>query len=112
MSRDTATVSRDTEACPPEIDASTGTLPSLSLPGCQSVKPVPDVLLKLKPSNSSARQDTVIPLHTPVTGVDGTIIKDIPVTRGTSVLVSILLSNRNPALWGPDALEWKLERWL
>ncbi|KAF8896610.1 cytochrome P450 [Infundibulicybe gibba] len=32
--------------------------------------------------------------------------------NNTTVNISILNSNRNPAVWGPDAGEWKPERWL
>ncbi|EEB90065.1 hypothetical protein MPER_11779 [Moniliophthora perniciosa FA553] len=67
--------------------------------------PVPRVL-------RTAVKDTVLPLATPVTGTDGSLIKEIPIPAHTSVHVCILGSNRNMALWGPDALEWKPERWL
>ncbi|KAI3607724.1 cytochrome p450 [Moniliophthora roreri] len=57
-------------------------------------------------------KDTVLPLSTPVTGTDGSVITEIPVPAHTNVYISILGSNRNTSLWGPDALEWKPERWL
>ncbi|KAI3616186.1 cytochrome p450 [Moniliophthora roreri] len=60
----------------------------------------------------TAVKDTVLPLATPVTGTDGSLIKEIPIPAHTNVHISILGSNRNTALWGPDALEWKPERWL
>lgn len=53
-----------------------------------------------------------MPLSKPIRGLDGTLIKEIPVPEGTIVLVGMLASNRNPELWGPDAEEWKPERWL
>ena len=53
-----------------------------------------------------------MPLSTPIRGVDGTLIHEIPVPKGTDVMVGILESNRNKAVWGEDALEWKPERWL
>ncbi|KAH9929191.1 cytochrome P450 [Fomitopsis serialis] len=67
--------------------------------------PVPHLIRK-------TRQDIVMPLSTPIRGVDGTLINEIPVPEGTIVHIGILASNRNPALWGPDAAEWKPERWL
>ncbi|KAF5342980.1 hypothetical protein D9758_013688 [Tetrapyrgos nigripes] len=67
--------------------------------------PVPSVL-------RHATQDTVLPLSAPIKGVDGTTISEIHVPQNTKVLVSILSSNRHAAIWGPDALEWKPERWL
>ncbi|KAJ3505771.1 hypothetical protein NLJ89_g7244 [Agrocybe chaxingu] len=59
-----------------------------------------------------ATADTILPLSTPVKGIDGTDIQSLSVPKGTNIIVSILGSNRNPELWGPDAMEWKPERWL
>ncbi|KAK7037740.1 hypothetical protein VNI00_010701 [Paramarasmius palmivorus] len=60
----------------------------------------------------TALRDTMLPLSQPITGQDGTIISQIVVPKGTTICVSFLNSNRNPALWGEDAHEWKPERWL
>ncbi|KAL0563067.1 hypothetical protein V5O48_019012 [Marasmius crinis-equi] len=57
-------------------------------------------------------KDTVLPLSTPVRCEDGSVLSEIPLPANTSIYVSILNSNRNVDLWGPDALEWKPERWL
>lgn len=54
----------------------------------------------------------MLPLSTPVKGVDGTEIREIFVPKGTVVVVSLLASNRNPIVWGPDSKDWKPERWL
>ncbi|KIK57108.1 hypothetical protein GYMLUDRAFT_774192 [Collybiopsis luxurians FD-317 M1] len=59
-----------------------------------------------------ARQDAIVPLSKPVIGLDGTEMHEVAVPKGTSVIVSILNTNRNPDLWGKDANEWKPERWL
>ncbi|KAJ3980085.1 cytochrome P450 [Lentinula detonsa] len=59
-----------------------------------------------------ARQDTVIPLHQPITGLDGTEMHEVAIPKNTSVIVSISNANRNSDLWGEDADEWKPERWL
>ena len=59
-----------------------------------------------------ARQNTVLPLSTPITGMDGHEMREILVPKNTNVTVSILNCNRDPALWGPDSHEWKPERWL
>ncbi|KAI0761511.1 cytochrome P450 [Trametes elegans] len=59
-----------------------------------------------------SRQDAVLPLSRPITGVDGAPMNDIFVPKDTTVIVGILSSNRNKAIWGDDALEWKPERWL
>ncbi|KAL0570237.1 hypothetical protein V5O48_011722 [Marasmius crinis-equi] len=57
-------------------------------------------------------KDTLLPLSTPIRCEDGSILSEIPLPANTSIYVSILNSNRNVDLWGPDALEWKPERWL
>ncbi|KAI0631283.1 cytochrome P450 [Trametes polyzona] len=59
-----------------------------------------------------ARQDVVLPLSQPVKGRDGRLMHEILVPKNTSVFVGIQASNTNQALWGPDAYEWKPERWL
>ena len=53
-----------------------------------------------------------MPLSEPITGVDGTELHEIPVPKDTTVVVAIYSANRNKAIWGEDALEWKPERWL
>ncbi|KAJ3992974.1 cytochrome P450 [Lentinula boryana] len=59
-----------------------------------------------------ALQDAVVPLSKPIIGIDGTQIREIAVPRGTTIFISIYNANRNEDLWGPDANEWKPERWL
>lgn len=59
-----------------------------------------------------ARQDIVLPLATPIKGLDGKEMTEIPIPKGTNIHISIINSNRNPELWGPDADQWKPERWL
>ncbi|KAL0947926.1 hypothetical protein HGRIS_010557 [Hohenbuehelia grisea] len=56
--------------------------------------------------------DTVLPLATPIIGNDGKEIREIPLPKDTHILVSLISSNRNPAIWGDDCLDWKPERWL
>jgi cytochrome P450 len=64
------------------------------------------------PSTNRASKDGVIPLSTPITTTDGKEINEVFVARGTATLISIWACNRNPAVWGPDAKEWKPDRWL
>ncbi|PIL26721.1 cytochrome P450 [Ganoderma sinense ZZ0214-1] len=59
-----------------------------------------------------ARKDVVLPLSEPIRGLDGTLMHEIFVPKDTHVFVSISSSNKNPDIWGPDAAEWKPERWL
>ncbi|CAA7267173.1 unnamed protein product [Cyclocybe aegerita] len=60
----------------------------------------------------TTRQDVVLPLGTPIKGVDGREIHEIPIPNNTNVIISILASNRNPEVWGPDSYDWKPGRWL
>jgi hypothetical protein len=59
-----------------------------------------------------ARQDAILPVTSPIIGIDGREIHEILVPKDTTVilLVSIINCNRDPALWGPDSYEWKPER--
>ncbi|KAG6915250.1 hypothetical protein DXG01_012524 [Tephrocybe rancida] len=59
-----------------------------------------------------ARQDAILPLSTPIKGVDGREMDSILVPKGTKFFVSIQNINRDPSIWGPDSLDWKPERWL
>ncbi|KAJ3475173.1 hypothetical protein NLI96_g12014 [Meripilus lineatus] len=59
-----------------------------------------------------AQKDIVMPLTWPIRGVDGKMIHEIFVPKGTNVFTSISASNQNKAIWGEDALKWKPERWL
>jgi len=58
------------------------------------------------------RKDTILAFSEPVRGLDGTMISQIAVPKGTVIQVGVFGSNWNKALWGEDALEWKPERWL
>jgi len=59
-----------------------------------------------------ARKDMVLPLSEPVRGRDGKLMYEVPIPQDTELLIGVLGSNCNKALWGEDALEWKPERWL
>ncbi|KAI0044071.1 cytochrome P450 [Auriscalpium vulgare] len=60
----------------------------------------------------SSLVDVSIPLDSPITTADGTLISTLFVPKGTDVVINILGVNRDPAIWGRDAEEWKPERWL
>ncbi|KAJ3969864.1 cytochrome P450 [Lentinula raphanica] len=57
-------------------------------------------------------KDAVLPLSKPTTDDDGKEIQEVMVPRGRTIFISIYNANRNEELWGPDANEWKPERWL
>ncbi len=59
-----------------------------------------------------ATGDTVLPLSTPIRARDGSVIREVPIPKGTFLILNNLASNTNPAIWGADAHEWKPERWL
>ncbi len=54
----------------------------------------------------------MLPLGTPIQGTDGRTITELVVPAHTMVWVNILGLNRDKEIWGPDAHEWKPERWL
>ncbi|KAJ7358446.1 cytochrome P450 [Mycena albidolilacea] len=56
-------------------------------------------------------QDCILPLSKPITGIDGRRLDAIAVPKGTEVYIAIAAANHNKAIWGPDALEFKPERW-
>ncbi|KAI0055540.1 cytochrome P450 [Artomyces pyxidatus] len=58
-----------------------------------------------------ARADAYVPLSQPIETASGPI-SSLFVPRGTMVSINIGGTNRDPSIWGPDAAEWKPERWL
>ena len=56
--------------------------------------------------------DAVIPFAQPIRGHDGQLMHDVLVPKNTTIIVGIRGANMNKAVWGPDASEWKPERWL
>ncbi|KAF8159576.1 cytochrome P450 [Crassisporium funariophilum] len=60
----------------------------------------------------TAKEDVILPFSVPIKGVDGRDLQEVVVPKGTNVMISILAANRNREIWGPDAYEWKPERWL
>ncbi|KZV71438.1 cytochrome P450 [Peniophora sp. CONT] len=59
-----------------------------------------------------ASKDHVLPLREPITDVNGKVMSEVFVPKGTVVLCALSQVNRSKAVWGEDALEWKPERWL
>ena len=48
-----------------------------------------------------------MPLSRPVRGVDDKMIHEIFVPKDTVVVAGLLASNRNKAIWGENAEDWK-----
>ncbi|KAA1478646.1 cytochrome P450 [Dentipellis sp. KUC8613] len=59
-----------------------------------------------------AVEDDVIPLGAPVRTAAGALTDSVVVAKGTEITVPIRAMNMSTALWGPDAREFKPERWL
>ncbi|KAJ8594235.1 cytochrome P450 [Rhizopogon salebrosus TDB-379] len=60
----------------------------------------------------TAIEDDVLPLSQPITTRHGKIIHELPVPKGTRIVVSLAAYNRNKDLWGEDAHVFSPERWL
>jgi cytochrome P450 len=60
----------------------------------------------------AAVKDDVIPLARPYVDRDGVVQESIKIKQGDNLYVPIILVNRLTELWGPDANEWKPERWM
>ncbi|KAJ6457934.1 cytochrome P450 [Mycena sanguinolenta] len=58
-----------------------------------------------------AIRDTILPLGTPIVGVNGTDMHTIAVPKGTSILLATAAANRCKHVWDEDALEFKPQRW-
>ncbi|KAH9948647.1 cytochrome P450 monooxygenase [Amylocystis lapponica] len=59
-----------------------------------------------------AVKDVILPLSEPIRGLNGDLISEVAVPCGTTVILGTLGWNRDKAVWGDDASEWKPERWL
>ena len=57
-------------------------------------------------------KDAVLPLSRPIQTTDGSTMSELVIPQGTNIVIGIMASNRDKALWGEDAHEWKPERWL
>ncbi|PIL32261.1 cytochrome P450 [Ganoderma sinense ZZ0214-1] len=73
-------------------------------------------LFRLYPSVTflfrEATKDMLLPLSEPIRMLDGSLISSLPIPKGTRLVPNMGQSNIDPALWGPDAEEWRPERWL
>ncbi|KAJ7118957.1 cytochrome P450 [Mycena epipterygia] len=58
-----------------------------------------------------ATQDDVVPLATPFTDATGAVHETLKVNKGQTIMIPILAMNRDPAIWGPDSMEFIPERW-
>ncbi|PIL36501.1 cytochrome P450 [Ganoderma sinense ZZ0214-1] len=66
----------------------------------------------LNVTNRVAAKDDVIPLSAPLRLPTGELVDSVTITEGTLVTVPISCMNTAVAYWGPDAREFRPERWL
>ncbi|KAH8818605.1 cytochrome P450 [Flagelloscypha sp. PMI_526] len=59
-----------------------------------------------------ALRDDLIPLRVPITLQNGNVIKELPIKAGDVIQIPYLALNMNPHAWGPDAAEFRPERWI
>jgi len=59
-----------------------------------------------------ATKNDVLPLAKPIVGISGKVYKELLVPAGTPLVVSTVGYNLNKEIWGPDAYEFRPERWL
>ncbi|KAG2039485.1 cytochrome P450 [Suillus americanus] len=59
-----------------------------------------------------AAADDVIPLSEPVRTESGEMTDSVSIAKGTLITISGAAINRSSAIWGPDAKEFKPDRWL
>ncbi|TFY68884.1 hypothetical protein EVJ58_g742 [Rhodofomes roseus] len=59
-----------------------------------------------------ATEDDIIPLSSPMRTPNGTLVDSIAVPKGQLVSVPIHMMNKSVKFWGPDAKQFKPERWL
>ncbi|KAJ6577196.1 cytochrome P450 [Mycena capillaripes] len=52
----------------------------------------------------TCREDVALTTSTPITTADGSTTTEIPIPAETDIFISIISSNRNLAIWGPDSL--------
>ncbi|KAF5364508.1 hypothetical protein D9757_011972 [Collybiopsis confluens] len=60
----------------------------------------------------TATEDDVLPLSTPITTATGEILTELPISKGTQVLLSIPAYNRIKSIFGEDSHTFDPYRWL
>lgn len=54
----------------------------------------------------------VMPLAKPVKTSSGEQLNELPIRKGTDLIIAYGEANTLRDVWGEDAYEWKPERWL
>ncbi|KAI0713775.1 cytochrome P450 [Earliella scabrosa] len=59
-----------------------------------------------------AAKDMALPVSNPIRGQDGSLMNEVPIPKGTFVIINCQGSNCNREWWGEDVYEWRPERWM
>ncbi|TFK53892.1 cytochrome P450 [Heliocybe sulcata] len=60
----------------------------------------------------TAQADTFLPLTSSLATPSGKHITSVPISKGTTVIMSVFGVNRDKSIWGEDADEFRPERWV
>ncbi|KAF8202147.1 cytochrome P450 [Pholiota molesta] len=60
----------------------------------------------------TALRDVVIPVSTPIKGLDGQEVRELHIPANTNIGVGVMIGNSSPEIWGAGAEEWNPDRWL
>ncbi|KAJ7599676.1 cytochrome P450 [Mycena floridula] len=73
-------------------------------------------VLRIHPAATETRRDAseddLLPLSVPVTTRSGQVVSSIAIPKGSQLVAPILAINTFKRFWGPDAEEFKPERWI
>ncbi|KAI0819414.1 cytochrome P450 [Trametes gibbosa] len=83
-------------------------LPYLDAVCRETLRVYPGVAIVIRETTREA----VLPLSTPVRGVNGELITAVPLAKNSRIIADVLSCNLDPALWGADAAEWRPQRWM
>lgn len=86
----------------PSVDDPTATVTSVDIDNMPYLNAVcSEVLRYFSPVPMTLRSAAV-----------NTTIQGVYVPKGTHIMLGLVANNKDPALWGPDAMEFNPERWL
>ncbi|KAJ7600660.1 cytochrome P450 [Mycena floridula] len=57
-------------------------------------------------------ENDIVPLSSPVTTSHGQVVSSVAIPKGAAVVVPIRAVNTSETFWGPEAKEFRPERWL
>ncbi|RDB20270.1 11-oxo-beta-amyrin 30-oxidase [Hypsizygus marmoreus] len=89
-------------------DQITSSLPYLDAVTCEILRlhpPAVDIVRQ-------AHEDDVIPLSKPIHDLEGQLVDNIFIAKGTTISVPIMCLNRSEVMWGREPKEFNPNRWL